>query len=645
MIIDQKKESSLLETINNTPLITLVWLKTAQQTQDARQIVRKMLGLSCGPYGTTAVEGGDNRLAWALLLPDKFSPLTCWSIYNNDKEVCLIEGEMYDDLPDLKIHSGENQDLAKHIAFHMREQPSSGINDLNGVYSAVYVNSDRSCAYIFGDHSGTRPIFWTSNEQFFVISNNLWAFRGFDLLKKRIDPMTLTQMFTIGFPMAGRTWLSDVKQLQRGRLLSSHENGPTDITMLLEPMERQSCSFRKSIAILRENMDDTLKRLHLRAGGNIGLGLSGGLDSRLCLASLASQNLTHNNFTFCLNPEETDNRIAGLASGKCNEDHITVLLDNSLALSLYRDMRIINEGESPGFGFFLFAASVKNYANALIIGSEAIRDTPLGPFWPWAMKTRQELASQMLSAQMDKFTPKQIMKILDPSLNIAWEDILAEWYKSFNQINQNSIMEVYWDHQLDYRVQRRARIRLDASRWFCQPVYPYMDRKLYTAFRTIPMEHLKGERAHLSLLSSYDKGLEDLPNAARGFTGVPIYKEYRYRHIVHAGRVLRSNIALPLMSRLQLIKGFFGLGRNGSVPQLNEETVYLKKCGLFDWKEVQRIIERAKQGRFLNRGALHSLINAVIVHDFLLGAGLHGERSLRFLKPENEIHFTKIAGP
>jgi hypothetical protein len=641
MIIDQKKESSLLETINNTPLITLVWLKTAQQTQDARQIVRKMLGLSCGPYGTTAVEGGDNRLAWALLLPDKFSPLTCWSIYNNDKEVCLIEGEMYDDLPDLKIHSGENQDLAKHIAFHMREQPSSGINDLNGVYSAVYVNSDRSCAYIFGDHSGTRPIFWISNEQFFAVTNNLWAFRGFDLLKKRIDPMTLTQMLTIGFPMAGRTWLLDVKQLQRGRLLSSHENGPTDITMLLEPMERQSCSFRKSIAILRENMDDTLKRLHLRAGGNIGLGLSGGLDSRLCLASLASQHLKHNNFTFCFHPSETDNRIAELASKKCNEDHITILLDSSLALSLYRDMRIINEGESPGFGFFLFAASVKNYATALIIGSEAIRDTPLGPFWPWAIKTKQELASHMLSAQMDKFTPKNVMHILDPSLSISWKDVLAEWNASFHQINHNAIMEVYWDHQLDYRVQRRARIRLDASRWFCQPVYPYMDKKLYTAFRTIPMEHLKGERAHLSLLSNYNKGLENLPNAARWITRVPISQEYRYHHIFHAGRVLRSNIALPLFSKLQMLKGHLGLRQNGSIPLLNEETIHLKKCGLFNWKEVQSIIEKAEQGKFVNRNALHSLINTVIVHDFLFGSGLRDERSLRFLQPVRKIHFNQ----
>lgn len=639
MIIDQRKESALLEPVNHTPLITLVWLKTNQQPQDARQLVQKMLRLSCGPYGTNAVEGGDSELAWALLLPDAFSPLTCWSIYTNDREISLFEGEMYDDLPGLKIQSGENQNLAEHIAFQMRKKPSAGIKDLNGVYTVVYVNSDRSCVHTFGDQSGTRPIFWISNEQFFAVTNNLWAFRGFDLLRKRIDPMTLTQMLTIGFPMAGRTWLSDVKQLQRGRLITSHANGRTDIKMLFQPMERQNYSFGKSVAILRENLDETLKRIHLRTGGNLGLGLSGGLDSRLCLASLASQHLKHKNFTFCFHPAETDNRIAELASKKCNEDHITILLDSSLALSLYRDMRIINEGESPGFGFFLFAASVKNYATALIIGSEAIRDTPLGPFWPWAMKTKQELASHMLSAQMDKFTPQQLMLILDPSFGITWGDVLAEWNESFHQINHNAIMEVYWDHQLDYRVQRRARIRLDASRWFCQPVYPYMDKKLYTAFRTIPMEHLKGERAHLSLLSNYKMGLENIPNAARWITRVPIYKEYRYRHIFHAGRVLRSNIALPLLSKLQMLKGHLGLRQNGSIPLLNEETIHLKKCGLFNWNEVQSIIEKAEQGKFVNRDALHSLINTVIVHDFLFGSGLRDERSLRFLQPERKIYF------
>src|SRR5262245_49862853 len=195
-----------------TPLLTLVWLKKASHNGDARRIVEDMLRNSCGPYGRTARTGGDAELAWGMLLPDTFSPVTCWSVYSNGHELCLIEGDLYDDLPGLKLQPGGNPGLARQVAAQMRNHPDRRVTGLIGNYSGVYVAHDRSSTYAFGDLTGTRSLFWYSDETRFVVTNNLWSFRGCQGLDRRWDTMALYQMLTIGVPLAGRTWLDGVKQ-------------------------------------------------------------------------------------------------------------------------------------------------------------------------------------------------------------------------------------------------------------------------------------------------------------------------------------------------------------------------------------------------------------------------------------------------
>src|SRR6266511_1308408 len=108
---------------NQTPLLTLVWLKGNRRDCDARPVVENMLRHACGPYGLSGITGGDAQLAWGILLPDRFSPLTCWSVHMNGAELCLVEGDIYDDFRGLQIRPGDNPGLGRRIAAHLREFP------------------------------------------------------------------------------------------------------------------------------------------------------------------------------------------------------------------------------------------------------------------------------------------------------------------------------------------------------------------------------------------------------------------------------------------------------------------------------------------------------------------------------------------
>jgi hypothetical protein len=161
---------------------------------------------------------------------------------------------MYDDLPGLKVGPGENPGIAERIARHMRKNPDARFSELVGIYSGVYVNRERSCAYVFGDSTGTRPVFWNSDEHRLVVTGNLWAFRGCQGFERSWDRMALAQMLTIGFPMAGRTWLDGVRLLQRGRQVRSYANGRTEVRMTLEPTARILVAHQ-SVDALRGSLD------------------------------------------------------------------------------------------------------------------------------------------------------------------------------------------------------------------------------------------------------------------------------------------------------------------------------------------------------------------------------------------------------
>ncbi len=625
---------------NHTPLLTLVWLKDNRQHQDARTLVKNMLRHSCGPYGQTATTGGDAELAWGILLPKKFAPLTCWSTYVNGAELCLIEADMYDDLPGLKLQPGDNPALARRVATHMRDYPDQQLDDLNGIYSGVYVNRDRSCAYAFGDLAGIRPVFWFSDQKRFVVTGNLWAFRGLHGFDRRWDNMALMEMLTIGFPMAGRTWMVGVKHMQPGRQVRSYADGRTEICRLLKPVPRQSWSIKHSVRALRDALDQTVGTICRRVAQPVGLALSGGLDSRTLLAALYTQGIDHRSFTFFAGPDEAaDNRVAQSAAKLIREQHKTVVLDVALAKALHRDCRLINEGDSPGFGFFLLAAHVQHETSVLFIGFEGLRETA-GAFNPLAIKSKHDLAHQMLRSHMTQFNAEQAHNVLADPYRASWKDVLDEWFDSFDQIEQESMLDVYQEHVATYWVIRRTRSRIDPARWFCLPVYPYMDKRVYTTYLRLPLSHVHAEQAPLALLCNYETGLEKLRAAANHFS-MPIHKEYRHRHIIQLGRLVKDSLLLPLQQKWQETKGTLGLGRSVLYSDWEADLSRVKDCQLFNGPEVKNIIGQARRGAFVNRNAIDRLIDAVVIDDFLFGPGLSGDRALRFLEPLREIHFTR----
>lgn len=624
----------------DTPCITLAWQHDGAGQVSAKQTVREMSRHSCGPHGHASILGGDDELAWAVRVPSRPSPLTGWSVYSSGNELCIVEGDFYEDPPGQSAAHGELPGLAEAIASQLCQDPNRRVTGLFGIWAGVYVDAGRETAYLFGDLTGTRAIFWHASASDFIVCSSLWAFRACDRLDRQCDTMMLNQWLTLGIPLAGRTWFRDVRILQRGQQVRAMAGSSTKIVDQVQHYKRQTWSHDRSVQELRDATDATLQGLARRTGDDFGIGLSGGLDSRILLASLHSQGLRHRAITFCGSERETDNVIAGRCADLTKTTRQVVVLDNALATSLIPDSLLLNQGESRGYASLLMGiAAAKDNLKAILIGypADLFAGHPVGGFDLHSLRSVEELSGKLLSMYHTWLTGDDISLVLASELRVPWNEVMHEWRSSLD-VPHTSIQDLYMDHIFDYRCQRRTGPRLDQSRPFCTAVFPYVDERLYSVYRQLPFREIVEERAHIALLCSYQTGLENIPSAAKAFLRIPLKHEFRARPLVNLGRAVRSAILRP--ARQQLRRWKYSFSPPGLTSAEEQIFDYLAHHAMFDAVGIRRLTERARQGRFSTAEILQQMRCATLLYDFLFGDGLPGSDQLKILKPVAELSWT-----
>ena len=607
------------EVEQQSPCINLVWRRGLDSSGSAQETVRAMAEDSGGLYGTEALVGGDDELAWSLRTPTRFSPLMGWSVFANGPEVCIVEGDFYDDPPGDAQDSGEVAGLAEEVARQVRANPDRRVEGLIGTWSGIYVDFERGTTYVFGDLTGTRPIFWCGDQGDFVVSNSLWAFRSCDRLKREWDPMALNQRLTIGIPLAGRTWFKDVKILLRGQQVRAKADGSQRIVDQNPTFERRPVSHREAVRSLREGMDAMTSSIARRSGEGLGIALSGGLDSRVMLASTMTQNIQHRAYTYCVTGNDNDLKVANRLGSLAGIQPQQILLDQKIAKTLIPDCLLANQGESRAYAHLMMGlAASEQGTNTLLVGypGDVFAGHPIGNFDFHHVGSVDELSDRMFATYHTWMQADELSTILDPSLRVSWDDLKAEWRQTFDAPHQ-SIQDLYMDHVLDYRLQRRTLPRLDQSRPHCIPVLAFIDERVYAAYRRLPINEIVEERAHIGLLCDYGTGLENLPSTGKAFLGLPLKHEYNARKLIAFLRSLRG-----------AYRGIRkALGKGGSRPTTTltqgqvEVFESISKHGMYDEKGAMDICQLARDGKFSIHEVLQQLRCMTYIHDFMFDGG------------------------
>ncbi|MEX0804361.1 MAG: asparagine synthase-related protein, partial [Candidatus Binatia bacterium] len=351
----------------------------------------------------------------------------------------------------------------------------------------------------FVDRLATRILYWSNENEDLIVSSNLAAFRALRTL--HIDRQGTFQHLTVGFPIGERTLLNQVK-IQAPATINLFQDGKKESRRYwCLPPRAKDISLRESCLLITHAMEEFAQRIYNRAKQPIGLGLSGGHDSRVILSTLAYQNIPFEAITW--HDGNFNDKVAKELCAVIKKPSRVVknLSDGQLA-PIRQDAFVYSDG------YYFYPAGFSRLAKEcseqgidfLMIGfaGDVISGATLSYPAPQYLKTIDQLARHtFIGNQIDYLSFELANAVLmnaNPSLT---DEAKSEWVQSFSEHESHeSLVDISILQGLANREFKRVRFAIAPVARYTQPIFPYLDTKVLNTYFSLPVNALKHRVAH-----------------------------------------------------------------------------------------------------------------------------------------------------
>lgn len=265
----------------------------------------------------------------------------CMPIFNETKDIALfLTGECYEDRPVIealasrghRFHPGN----ASYLVHQYEEQRENFYKNLNGWFNGLILDLRNSRATLFNDRCGIRRIYLFENSSFFAFSSEAKSLlKAFPVLRE-ISLQSVGEFLYYDCVLDNRTYFPKINLMPPASAWTIHKGCIEKNTYFeMDELENQPPLPRKQFA---EELETTFKRILPRyfCGGPVGLGLTGGLDTRLILACSQAEPGRLPCYTFGGTYRDIfDVRIAPKVAAACGQPHQKMILDDELLLKEY----------------------------------------------------------------------------------------------------------------------------------------------------------------------------------------------------------------------------------------------------------------------------------------------------------------------
>lgn len=203
------------------------------------------------------------------------------------------------------------------------ERGDAFVETLNGLFSGLLVDEREEKVLLFNDRYGMERIYWhEANGDFFFATEAKALLRILPELRE-FDHEGVTQFLTFGCTITPQTLFRGINLLPGGSLFC-FQNHTCHKKRYFSPIawEQRPPLSRDAFA---EEFDQTFKRIlprYLDSDGKIGISLTGGLDTRMIMASLPATVEELTCYTFSGQEGLTfDDRLSARVAAACGLDH------------------------------------------------------------------------------------------------------------------------------------------------------------------------------------------------------------------------------------------------------------------------------------------------------------------------------------
>jgi hypothetical protein len=489
---------------------------TAMRAGGIAPVVPAGFAVTCGPGGFTKKPAP--------------SVAPTWSHYADERGECVLEGDLF--APAWRDWPDADKGLAVRLLDRVLSRGIDCVDDLNGNFSgAVYSRSERRL-WLFVDRLGARFLYYRAMADQCEAATSVYELGG----DMRVDPLALNEQLIIGFPLASKTLFAGVALVPPGSIVE-WSNGTVRThryTRIPERLRRQRPV--DGAAMVCESLDR-----HMATGPETcSIGLSGGKDSRVVLASLLRTGRRPVALTFGTGGDvENASRLAaavGLSSTQLSIED---------ASAFETDAALLGDGYGVGWGYLGLAAAAALEPSRSVIFTGFSGDYLSGAWGsvvPWRARSVDELAMMELRARGLEVRPEVATACLAPEYRVDYDDVREAFVESFRRqyAETPDMLTTYLLHRTAHRNRRRIAPLFHSMRGLCNPRHPFTDRDVVNAYLSLPPASLLGQGAH-SLAAMCGAPL--LGTIPTGDFWAPLALEVRLRSWLRIGKALRSRFA------------------------------------------------------------------------------------------------------
>jgi asparagine synthase (glutamine-hydrolysing) len=265
----------------------------------------------------------------------------CMPVYNEKKDIVLfLTGETYHDLSEIHALKYRGHNFNPHNAsclVHMYEEEGEELfKNLNGWFNGIIMDMRNPKIILFNDRCGIRRIYYHENEEIFAFSSEAKSLlKAFPELRE-ISFQSVGEVLTFDCVLDNRTYFPKIDLLppcsswtfREGRIIKK---------VYIDSAELENQSMLPTGQFVQK-LEETFVRILPRyfANGSVGLGLTGGLDTRLILACLKPEPGQLPCYTFGGTFRDIfDVRLAPKVAAACGQSHTVLRLDDKQLLRDY----------------------------------------------------------------------------------------------------------------------------------------------------------------------------------------------------------------------------------------------------------------------------------------------------------------------
>ena len=530
----------------------------------------------------------------------------------------LLDGEIYRTGGD---RPGDIAGNADALAGLYARSGSGFAADLDGSFALALYDAARKKLVLATDRFSTRTLYWTEAGGSFLFASELKALLGVPWFSPKIDAGAVSECFAYQRILSNRTLLDGVERLPPATILEYDlASGSVKKERYWHPQvdvaRREPLSADRIEAIGKAFHDAVLARL---PSANIGVSLSGGLDSRVIVAILAAQKRSA---ATCTTGMEgcTDERLARRISSIAGVSHYFYALTRDRIqgyVDALRSAVFITDGMIlvGGFPGGLAQAFCDDHRIDVLLRGHGGENARLEKAWPFqvdervlGLRTREDLlahARGTLSA-----TPRDLdWKRLFPNADVrptpeaagaALEGLLS----SFAALSPAEALSLCYLVQCDSREVPNTR---NALRAHADMALPYLDYKFLSEVLATDVSQRCGPAIHLAIVRRYCAPLMKVPNSN---TGAPLDASPLRAALSDKLNTLLRKLRFPGFRHYHYMEVWIRDYLAEQVRALILDRRTLDR-GLFDREYLKELVEKARGDASLSR-LLNLIVNLEI---------------------------------